>query len=51
MDVQHGAAVRGRGLARELELERKRAGGVRRGQQGLALEGESTRGLGLCQDD
>lgn len=31
VDVQHGAAVRGCGLACELELERQRAGGVGRG--------------------
>lgn len=31
VDVQHGVAVRCRGLARKLELERQRAGGLRRG--------------------
>lgn len=49
--MQQGAGVRGRGLARELEFERQRAGGGRWGQQGFAVEGESTGGMGLCQDD
>ena len=31
VDVQHRATLRGRRLARELELERQRAGGGRRG--------------------
>ena len=49
--AHQGAQLREGGVAGELVVERERAGGERRRQQGHAMEGEPPRRVGVRQDD